>query len=99
LRFVVPAPVVGFAPVTETLTGASGMLLPSASVRCTVTVCGVPSGLVADAGDRESVKFTGVTPGTQFTEGFGTNPTARLSRKTAESSRWSPWSKIEKERE
>ena len=72
------------------------MLLPSASARCALTVCGVPSGLVADAGDRESLKFTGVAPGMQFDEGFGTNPTVRLSRKVAESSRWSPWSKIEK---
>ena len=71
-------------------------MLPSASLRCALTVCGVPIGLVADAGDTESLKFTGVAPGTQFIEGFGINPTVRLSRKVAESSRRSPWSKIEK---
>ena len=66
LRFVVPAPVVGFAPATMKLTGASEILLPSASLRCALTVCGVPIGLVADAGDTESLKFTGVAPGMQF---------------------------------
>src|ERR1700730_5141323 len=83
LGSVVPEPLVELGPVTVKSTGALGMLLPFVSVRRAVTVCVVPTGLVADAGETDSLKFTRVAPGTQFTDGLGTKPTVRLSRKVA----------------
>ncbi len=90
--FVTPEPVPGFAPVTANpiVAPETGAPPAVASVNVAVTVCESPASFVALAGVRASWNCFGSAPGTQLTPGFGTNPTTRLSRKTAESRFWSP---------
>ncbi len=78
-------PVPGFTPATVKSIGAPPIGAPSLFLSVAVTVCSVPTGLVAVAGVRSSTAVTGVAPPTQLTSGFGTKPTTRLSRNTAES--------------